>query len=652
MSKKNDKNFDKSLENNLPENVDEALEAREQLVDNLKDELQEKTDDLNVDMDYSLELDDDPESIGEQLDIDADTNIESIEKIASAKFVKGEKALRKDDADSKEKVAELKKADSKEEIKSVGESESKDAKESNDSNDSRASKASEEVRKNSSKKSDKTAENSNNKLSAKNRKVRNTSVVSLIVFAAILLVANIMLEQIGGKHLKFDWTQNKVASIGQKSKDILASNDKAFNITVLSSEDEYSNLLRGQIKFMPQLLKDYEKNAKGNLSLTYIDPVQDPSIITKLDPNNFYNLVKGQMVISNEDNSKIKVVNPQDLVETQYSQYGQMSIQGYSAEEKISGAIKFVTAEFTPKVVITTGHNETPLDKGFSALRDTLENNNFKIEEFSSTTSSEIPADTELLLMINPQNDINPLEVEAFMNYLKTGGSLMVMADYSTADFKNLNKVLEEFNLRLSNDMVKENKTDLVAANAGIYQAEILSGTIYPDSIPLNNIILGPSRVVTSADNAREYVSIENILETSDEATKLIAGSSDNESQASKLSIGMYSKHSGWIDMKEVKDPAQVTVYGSAMIFSDQYLLSFGNSAGNSVLAYYSIAQMADLANNQAEDLLIETKPVVSYQIMPKSQNNIQIAIVLLSFVVPFALLVIAYMVNKRRSNL
>ena len=254
--------------------------------------------------------------------------------------------------------------------------------------------------------------------------------------------------------------------------------------------------------------------------------------------------------------------------------------------------------------------------------------------------------------MLAPNNDISKNEVDLYTSYLKTGGSLLTLLDYSTVSYNNLNKVLELFDLKISDDRVKENSTDYAFQDDPYtFVATIKDNPLYPN-IEQNKVVATNARAITKANSAEDWISTSSILETTEEATRDLKGDANNPSLAGKLNIAMYSENKGFIDKVDVTEPAKVAVFGSATMFKDQYLYTYMNSSANYLLAYSSISELANLEANQANDLLIKPKPVVNYSILPKNQNSTQVASAILTIVYPVVLLIIALVVYRKRKNL
>ena len=109
----------------------------------------------------------------------------------------------------------------------------------------------------------------------------------------------------------------------------------------------------------------------------------------------------------------------------------QAYISGYSAEAGISGAVQFVDSEESLKVYFSQGHKEDDRNEKYKILAQLLDNNNFLMEDLPSKQIDEIPEDANILFMLNPKADISEKESKNLEAYIKRGGSLFVVADFS-----------------------------------------------------------------------------------------------------------------------------------------------------------------------------------------------------------------------------
>ncbi len=485
----------------------------------------------------------------------------------------------------------------------------------------------------------------------RSRQLKRTSILSAVVFVAIIIVINVILNSVVGDRWQFDWTANKMATLGSVSEQVLNENTKDVKITVLSDESAFNTAYNGaDISFVPKLLSEYVAKGNGKISVDYVNPTQNPAILTTLDPDGLHNINQNNIVVSNADYSKLKVLTYNNLLQIQ-----DYYITGYVAEEVITGAINFVTADFTPVVYWTSGHGEAgqTSNDGYSVLKMLLEQNNYLVKDLNTITATTIPDDAEMLLMVAPTADISAPEVDTYLEFLKKGGSLVVLAEYQATDLTNLNALLQNFNLRLTNDLVHENQADKVLFSDPVsFMANMPASTIYTQTAANQSAVVINSRAVTTADNASSWIKTDPVLQTSAQGSRLIGGDQANETQDQAVqTVAMYSENSGWVDGSSVTKPAKVAVFGSAMTFSDYIMLNY-QTAGNYPLAFYTLYHMSNMEANAKQDYIIQPKAVITYSILPSSQTQVQVVSLFLMVILPIAMLVTALVIYRRRKNL
>ena len=204
----------------------------------------------------------------------------------------------------------------------------------------------------------------------KNRKFRYGSyaiIVTIAVIAIAILLNAIVSTKTIREALKFDFTQEKLYSIGDKTKDLLSSLDKnviifgIFDYTKLGIDEAVDPQYQEVVEF----LKQYEKNS-SRIEVKYVDPDRNPGFIKEeIDPQGVMDIQKGDFVVKSGD--KIKVLTSGAIFKTEFDQYYYTSYKtGSTAEQAFTGAIKYVIAEDTPKVCFVTGHGEGVLERDYS----------------------------------------------------------------------------------------------------------------------------------------------------------------------------------------------------------------------------------------------------------------------------------------------
>lgn len=481
----------------------------------------------------------------------------------------------------------------------------------------------------------------------RNRSLRTISVVTTIVFIVMVLVFNIVFDQLLGSRLKWDWTASSMYSIGDVTEEILDTLDKNIEIIGLFSED--SQFYRNYADIMP-LLEEYEKKSKGRVQLKFVDPDLDPTLLQTLDPDGMMKPATGSFVVYSPDTGKAKNLIRGDLYQLELNQNYQTVVTGIKAEQGISGAIRYVQSENTPVVYFTTGHEELDYATQYETMVGLLRNNNFDVKSLEMFNVSEIPQDCAVLVIADPKIDITSAEREVIDTWLRTGGRLMVISSFSSSEFPQLNTLLAEYNLQLSNNKIRDDNLDYqfqqdpysmrVNAPAGLFT----STTIERYTLALN------ARGVDELMNTKEWLQVQPVLTTSDQGVAEAGGIAANATGPAVQTIGMLAEHIGWIDQSTVTEPTRVVVLGSSDLFREDIIVAFGTTLYNYALFYNSVNWLS--GTSVQDTLLIDPKIPTSYAIARGTTTSIVATSVFVMILIPLALLLTALIVYRRRKHL
>ncbi len=470
-----------------------------------------------------------------------------------------------------------------------------------------------------------------------NFKYGTNATILIIAVVTVAILLNVLVDSFG---VKADLTPNKLYSIDKKTIDILTALDK--DVEIYGLFDEVTFKQNDRDKSILELLEKYTKY--GHVTLNYIDPERDPSLIKTLDPNNQLELAANDFVV--KSGSKTKKVAYKSLFNTEFNYNTfQTVITGSAAEEKFTGAIRFVTADVTPYVYFLTGHGEYELNSDFTLVKQTLENNNYLTGSLNLITEGAIPAATEILVIASPKRDISEDERLLIEEFVLNGGNLMLMVDALSDDpeMPQIQRLLQNYNLALNYDQVKENDSARhLPGNQFTLIPVVADNTINSALNPSRFTMLLPrSRSIEILKNEKEFMTIISLLYTGNKATgePITAGNKEN---MGPLNLAVA------VDYKGGYKPAKVVVMGNANYIRDDYVYQYQQYSIN---AFYFFLNTVFWMRNEADTIYIRPKNYEMPSLTLTQQQAKSIGIVAMVGM-PLVILALGFVMFLRRRHL
>ncbi len=480
----------------------------------------------------------------------------------------------------------------------------------------------------------------------RNKSLQKISVISTIVFIVAALVVNILFDSLLGDKLRWDWSANEKYSVGEISEEILKGLETDVEIIGLFDKDTDQTYTDIQL-----LLSEYQGKSAGKLTVRYVDPDTNPTLIAELDPDGYYELSDNMFAVYCPATQKVKVVEQTDIFDYQYDQTTYQSyLAGITAEESFTGAIKYVISENTPVLYFTTGHDELSFESNYSMAVSAMQNNNFNVAELELLNLSEIPEDCAALVMAEPTKDITQGEKSLISNYLEAGGSLLVIAGFSNTDFPVLNELLLDFNLEISQDKIREGNVDY-RYNNDPYSIRAIAPTSTITQQAVDGwTLMSNVRGFNILSNEKTYIVTEAILTTSNEGVAEQGGDVNSSSQAGTQTVAVLSENEGWWDGQTVTETAKVMLLGSSDLISDNLLGQYGNNIYNFGLFYYGVQWLTNI--DADSDLRIDAKEPVSLALTSGTQGGYNFAAIFSLIILPVIILLAALFVYRKRKHL
>ena len=294
--------------------------------------------------------------------------------------------------------------------------------------------------------------------------VDGTKTILLVAIIIVMFIAvNTLMQKL--ELTPIDFSQDKLYTLTQESKDRVKNVDKEVNIYFIGYSEDDTNL---------ELAKQYNK-INDKIKAESVDINNRPDLAEK------YEIEKDANGIIVECGDKSKVLTENDLVTYDYSTYETINI----AEEKLTSSIMSVVSEKIPKVYFLEGYSEFSLQKNMNYLNMYLKNEITEIDSLNVLSSGKIPDDCDTLVITTPSKDFDDIATNAIIDYINTGRNILWLngAQVEKKDLKNVNKILELYAINpFEIGIIREtNANNMVANSPDLIIPQVQSSEILKD---------------------------------------------------------------------------------------------------------------------------------------------------------------------------
>lgn len=233
-------------------------------------------------------------------------------------------------------------------------------------------------------------------------KYGTSAILSTLLGIAILGGLGFLAER---NPVRFDWSESGIHSLSDQTKKVLAGLERDVDVVAF-----YSAVAEAPVR---ELLERYRYESP-RFKITFADPTARPELVQRygIDPQN---LGQGLVRIAIGDESV-------EITEVD--------------ESSLTNAIVKLTRTGQKKVYFLSGHGERAIDgeagaskEGFSRAADALRNENYRYEELLLATRETVPDDADVVVIAGATRPLLPEEHRALAEYVKRGGSLLVLID-------------------------------------------------------------------------------------------------------------------------------------------------------------------------------------------------------------------------------
>lgn len=276
------------------------------------------------------------------------------------------------------------------------------------------------------------------------------TILLIVIIIALYIGVNLLLENVVLPEI--DYTDNKIYSLSNESKDKIGGINKGIKITLIN----YSNNT-SIIKFMERYVE-----LNKNIKLEKID-----NLSSRTDLMSKYSLEANDSIIIVSCGDNEKTITENDLYTYDYTTYKQVD----RTEEAITNAILDVTTEEKPKIYFMSNHIAYDT-KYFSTIMQAIKDEANEVDTLDILATGAIPEDCDCLVLTTLKEDITEQERDKILAYIKTGGEILLMCgpNITNVNLTNFQKILDEYGVTISNGVIFEGNS-----------ANMISG--YPDFI-------------------------------------------------------------------------------------------------------------------------------------------------------------------------
>ena len=464
---------------------------------------------------------------------------------------------------------------------------------------------------------------------------RKTSLTVLLILVIIAACIGLNIFAEASNWESFDFTEDKIHSLSDMSRQMIQDIDKDVNITIINMSESEENLANQYNSINDKIT---------------VEVVDDMSARTDLQDE--YGLTADSSAIIVESGENVKLLGSYNLYTYDYTTYQQIDTR----EEAITNAIIDVTTEERPVVYNLVGHNKYSTDYFYLFLND-LYNEAYDVYDLDLLTKGEVPEDCSVLMITSLAEDITTAERDSILNYIDKGGKIILFSDPNATgdEMPNFQAVLDEYGISISEGVMLEQDPDKVmysTSSAILVTVSPYSSVTSPTTMNLEACFMTTGRIdFKDSEELEELgVEVETLATTSSESfyrtdySNTSSSISDDDEESPNATVGALIK-------KTIDDDttSELIVYSNNIFISNlqiaiseqqaMYALDFYN---NEDLAMNSIAYLTDRENM----ITIRKNTEITTYTVTEQQNTIILAVI---FAIPAVIVIIGIIVWQVR---
>lgn len=240
-------------------------------------------------------------------------------------------------------------------------------------------------------------------LAGRRARYGSNALVMTLSFLVIVGVVN----YIGGRyHWRWDTTAAKEYSLSEQTKQIVRGLDQPVTIQAFYTATHYNRVAAEDI------LQEYAALSSTMIRAEVIDP----------------ELNRQAAIAAGIGRDGVVLLQQGDRAEYAFG----------VGEQDLTSAILKLTQDRQRGVYFVTGHGErSPTsyeDAGYAAVGQGLEAENYAVATINLATVDAIPAEVDVLAVVDPRTAFQPAEIALLLGFLESGGGVLLMVEPGLPD--------------------------------------------------------------------------------------------------------------------------------------------------------------------------------------------------------------------------
>lgn len=322
-----------------------------------------------------------------------------------------------------------------------------------------------------------------------------TRVVLLIALLIVVYIAiNILAEKLNLPTL--DFTEEKLYSVSEESKNIIKDINQEVTIYFFGADENTAIL---------DFAKQYSA-INSNIKVEVVDATQRTDLLDK------YNVSSSESAIVVQSPERSKKISAYELSSYNYTTGENTDL----TEEKVTNAIVDTTSEDKPKAYFITGHGE--MAENMQLAKQYLKNDIIDSDDLDLLTS-DIPDDSDVLIITTPTEDFTEIETDKISNYINNGGNILWFSNVKTSDLPNVQSILDMYGVTVGTGIIRETDSDRMLPGTPNFILPSLSTHKVTEDISDGYIILfNATRLEFKSDEELENLGVtaEPIIQSSE----------------------------------------------------------------------------------------------------------------------------------------